>query len=53
MARVINGMTALHIAAACGNLEIVNSLLEKSEANEQEEAEKKEARKTASKLAKK
>ena len=52
VARVIDCMTALHIAARRGNLEIVNSLLEKSEANEQEEVEKEEARKAASKHAK-
>lgn len=44
VARLIDGFTALHIAALRGNAEMVKSLLEKSEANEEEEAEKKEAK---------
>ena len=40
VARLIDGMTALHIAAARGNADMVNTLLTKSESNEQEEAEK-------------
>ncbi|MCJ1312534.1 hypothetical protein MMC25_006208 [Agyrium rufum] len=44
-ARVIDGYTALHMAAARGEVEMVKSLLEKSESNEEEEAEKEDARK--------
>lgn len=40
VARLIDGMTALHIAALRGNAEMVTSLLEKSEANEEKESEK-------------
>lgn len=49
VARLVDGMTALHIAALRGNAEMVKSLLEKSEANEEEEAEKEEAKTTATK----
>lgn len=45
VARLIDGFTALHIAALRGNAEMVKSLLEKSEANEEKEAEKEEAKK--------
>jgi len=38
-ARLVDGMTALHIAAWRGDAGMVESLLEKSEANEEEEAE--------------
>ena len=40
VARLVDGMTALHIAATRGNSEMVRSLLEKSNANEAVEAEK-------------
>lgn len=44
VARLVDGMTALHIAALRGNAEMVKSLLQKSEANEEQEAEKEEAK---------
>ena len=50
VARLVDGMTALHIAAARGNAEMVRILLEKSEANEEAEAEK-ETQKKSSKMA--
>lgn len=40
VARLVDGMTALHIAAWRGEVEMVEALLEKSEANEEEEAER-------------
>lgn len=40
VARLVDGMTALHIAAARGDTEMVTTLLEQSEENEAEEAEK-------------
>ena len=46
VARLVDGMTALHLAAARGNSNMVRTLLERSEANEEEEAEK-EAQKKA------
>ena len=49
VARLFDGMTALHIAAWRGNTEIVNILLEKSEANEEAEAEREEQAKSARK----
>lgn len=48
VARLLDGMTALHLASARGNVDMVIALLEKSEANEAEEAEK-ENRKKANK----
>jgi hypothetical protein len=47
VARLADGRTALHLAAARGNAEIVKMILQKSEANEEEEAQKEEARKKA------
>ena len=49
VARLVDGMTALHIAAWRGDVDIVNILLEKSEANEEIEAEKQEHAKLARK----
>jgi ankyrin repeat protein len=40
VARLVDGMTALHIAAWRGNADMIEALLEKSEANEEEEAER-------------
>ena len=40
VARLVDGLTALHIAAMRGNNEMVTTLLERSESNEAEEAEK-------------
>lgn len=45
IARLADGRTALHLACARGNLEVVKILLEKSEANEEEEAKREELRK--------
>ncbi|KAL9581294.1 MAG: hypothetical protein Q9212_003986, partial [Teloschistes hypoglaucus] len=45
VARLVDGTTALHIAATRGSIEIVTILLEKSEANEAEQAEKEDKRK--------
>jgi len=45
VARLVDGMTALHIAAARGNAEMVATLLEQSEENEAEEVEKEERKK--------
>lgn len=44
VARLVDGMTALHIAAARGNMEMVTILLEKSEKNEASEYEKEDER---------
>ncbi|ESZ92311.1 hypothetical protein SBOR_7302 [Sclerotinia borealis F-4128] len=46
IARLVDGRTALHIAAARGNLEMISILMNKSLANEEEEEEK-ESRKVA------
>lgn len=40
VARLVDGMTALHIAAGRGDTEMVTTLLEQSEENEAEETEK-------------
>ncbi|KAL8827871.1 MAG: hypothetical protein Q9170_006840 [Blastenia crenularia] len=45
VARLVDGMTALHIAAARGDVDMVTTLLEKSEANEAEEADKEDSKK--------
>ncbi|KAL8650578.1 MAG: hypothetical protein Q9210_003740 [Variospora velana] len=45
VARLVDGMTALHLASARGNVDMVTTLLEKSEANEAEEAEKEDRKK--------
>ena len=50
VARVVDGTTALHIAAARGNADMVQAMLEKSEANE-EDMKNQEARKAALKEA--
>ena len=47
VARLVDGFTALHIAARRGNTAIVKALLEKSEANEEEEARKEDLKKGA------
>lgn len=47
VARLVDGMTALHIAAARGSVEMVKTLLEQSEENEAKEDEKAERRKLA------
>jgi ankyrin repeat protein len=47
VARLADGRTALHLAAARGNVEIVKMILDKSEQNEEEEAAKEDARKQA------
>lgn len=47
VARLVDGFTALHIAARRGNTKIVNALLKRSEANEEEEeARRAKAKKT-------
>jgi ankyrin repeat protein len=47
IARLVDGRTALHIAAARGNAPMVKALMNQSLANEEEEAEKQEARRDA------
>ncbi|KAL8671282.1 MAG: hypothetical protein Q9168_004222 [Polycauliona sp. 1 TL-2023] len=49
VSRLVDGMTALHIAAVRGNTEIVTILLKRSESNEAEEAEKEDRRKAEKK----
>ncbi len=44
VARLVDGLTALHIAAARGEAQMVTTLLEKSEENEARESEKEEQR---------
>lgn len=46
VARLVDGMTALHIAAARGSVEMVSTLLERSEENEATEDEKEEQKRT-------
>ncbi|KAK6436527.1 hypothetical protein LTR95_007279 [Oleoguttula sp. CCFEE 5521] len=52
VARVVDGKTALHLAAIRGDAEIVSVLLRKSEANEEEEEAKVDARRQAYQKAK-
>jgi ankyrin repeat protein len=47
IARLVNGFTSLHIASHRGNAAMVKAILEKSEANEEEEARKEELEKEA------
>ncbi|KAL9002138.1 MAG: hypothetical protein Q9188_004914 [Gyalolechia gomerana] len=47
IARLVNGLSALHIASARGSSEMILILLKKSEANEAEEADKKDRKKAA------
>ena len=49
VARLVDGLTALHIAAWRGNVDMVNALLERSEANEEEEVRKEERAKAEKK----
>ena len=49
VSRLVDGMTALHIAAMRGKTDMVTTLLERSEANEAEEAEKEDRRKAEAK----
>ena len=53
VARLVDGKTALHLAAMRGGVEIVSALLRKSESNEEEEEKKVDARRAARKAAKK
>jgi Ankyrin repeats (3 copies) len=52
IARLVDGRTALHLAAARGSNEMVKALMDKSLANEAEEEEKGDARRTARKAEK-
>ncbi|KAK3702220.1 hypothetical protein LTR37_015052 [Vermiconidia calcicola] len=52
VARLVDGKTALHLAAIRGDVDIVSALLRKSEANEEEEEKKLEARRAARKAKK-
>ncbi|KAK4906900.1 hypothetical protein LTR28_000532, partial [Elasticomyces elasticus] len=52
VARLVDGKTALHLAAIRGDVAMVSALLRKSEANEEEEAKKDEKRKEARRAAK-
>ncbi|KAI2624751.1 ankyrin repeat protein [Xylaria nigripes] len=47
IARIADGRTALHLAAARGNFEIVKILLERSNANEEKEADRQDRRQRA------
>ncbi|KAF2503033.1 ankyrin repeat protein [Lophium mytilinum] len=47
VARLADGRTALHLAAARGNVKMVNLILKRSEANEEEEMSKEDLRKEA------
>ncbi|KAF2265301.1 ankyrin, partial [Lojkania enalia] len=51
VARLADGRTALHLAAARGNVEIVKMIMQKSKANEEEEEHKEELRKKARMIA--
>lgn len=51
VSRLYNGMTALHIAAYRGEVQIVKDLLDKSLANEEEESRKEDGRKAARRAA--
>ncbi|OAL28853.1 hypothetical protein AYO20_09333 [Fonsecaea nubica] len=51
VSRLYNGMTALHIAAHRGEVQMVRDILDKSNANEEQEAVKEEARKEARRAA--
>lgn len=51
VSRLYNGMTALHIAAHRGELQMVKDLLEKSTSNEEEESRKENGRKIARRAA--
>lgn len=44
VARLVDGKTALHLAAIRGNVEIISALLRRSEANDEEEQKKGDAR---------
>lgn len=52
VARLVDGSTALHIAARRGNVPMVKAILQKSEANEEEEARKEDLKKEARRAAK-
>lgn len=52
VARLVDGKTALHLAALRGSVPIVSVLLRKSEENEEEESKKDDLRKEARKAAK-
>jgi ankyrin repeat protein len=47
ISRLVNGFTSLHIASRRGNAAMVKAMLEKSEANEEEEASKEDRRREA------
>ncbi|RMZ85696.1 hypothetical protein DV736_g6555, partial [Chaetothyriales sp. CBS 134916] len=47
VSRLYNGMTALHIAAYNGEIEMIKMLLSKSESNEEAQARKEDAKKAA------
>ncbi|KAF2021723.1 ankyrin repeat protein [Aaosphaeria arxii CBS 175.79] len=47
VARLADGRTALHLAAARGNAEMISMIMRKSEENEEEESKKEEVRKQA------
>jgi ankyrin repeat protein len=48
VARVVDGKTALHIAAARGQVDMIKALMQKSLANEEEEEDKKQKRRKIS-----
>lgn len=52
VARLVDGKTALHLAALRGRVDMVAALLRRSEANEEEEEKKVDARRAARKAAK-